>query len=121
MIWKTRGGTTTSRVRMERPTVSREVLGKAASAYEYLKQLAIGGDLRPDRRLSAIDLADYLRVSVTPIRDALVRLAADGFITWEMSHGYFTKPFTVDEQRQLLELSYIFLTASMERALGRLP
>lgn len=106
---------------MEPRSLSREMLGKSASTYEHLKHLAIKGELRPDRRLSPVDLADYFRVSVTPIRDALVRLAAEGFITWEMSRGYFTKPFTVAEQRHLLEVGVVFLVASMERAMGHLP
>ena len=80
------------------------LLSKSASAYEYLRRLAIEGRLRPGRRLSPPDVAAELQVSVTPVRDALARLAADGFIAGRDGRGYTTKAYTVDEQRDLAQL-----------------
>src|SRR5689334_1233539 len=80
------------------------LLTKSASAYEHLRRLATEGRLRPDRRLSPPDLAAELRVSVTPVRDALARLAAEGFISGRGGRGFFTKAYTVEEQRSLLQL-----------------
>jgi len=68
---------------MDRFTELRDVLGKSASAHDYLKRYAIEGRLRPDRRLIPRDLEEYFGISATPIRDALVRLAAEGFLNWE--------------------------------------
>src|SRR5688572_19488363 len=75
------------------------LLTKSASAYEYLRRLSAEGRLRPGRRLSPPDLANELQVSQTPIRDALARLAAEGFISGRDGRGYFTKAYTVEEQR----------------------
>lgn len=100
---------------------SVEALGKAASAYEQLKAFAINGQLKPGRRLAAQDIAEYFGTSVTPIRDALTRLAFEGFIGREASHGFYSKAFTVEEQRQLLWMGYILLTASIRSANGDLP
>ena len=82
-------------------------VGKSAATHDYLKDLAIKGRLRPGRHLSPVELADQMRVSITPIRDALVRLAEEGYLTWAATRGYFTKPFSVDEQRDLLSLLWL--------------
>jgi DNA-binding GntR family transcriptional regulator len=78
--------------------------GKSASAHDALKDQAIKGRLRPGRHLAPVDLASRFRISITPIRDALVRLAEEGFLTWTASRGYFTKAFSVEEQRDLFSL-----------------
>lgn len=81
--------------------------GKSASTHDYLKAHAIRGRLRPGRHLAPVELAAQLRISVTPIRDALVRLTEEGYLTWAATRGYFTKPFAVDEQRDLLRLLWL--------------
>ncbi|WP_332772748.1 GntR family transcriptional regulator [Phenylobacterium sp.] len=91
-----------------------DMRSKSASAYEHLKRLAIRGDLRPGRRLSSTDLASHFQISITPVRDALVRLEVEGFIRLEANRGYFTKPWTVDEQRDLLRIVAMHLVASLE-------
>lgn len=91
------------------------VLTKSGSAYEHLKRLAVGGMLRPDRRLAPTDLSAVFRVSVTPVRDALVRLAAEGYVRGESGRGYFSKPYTVEEQHDLYRVLIMgFLTCLME-------
>lgn len=74
---------------------------KSQSAYESLKVLIIRGRLRPDHRISPQDLADRLRLSLTPTREALLRLEAEGYVRQEANRGFFVKPFTIAEQRDL--------------------
>jgi DNA-binding GntR family transcriptional regulator len=80
------------------------LLSKSASAYEYIRRLATRGRLRPERRLSPPDLAATLQISVTPVRDALARLAAEGFIRGADGRGYFTKAYLAEEQLELEQL-----------------
>jgi DNA-binding GntR family transcriptional regulator len=89
---------------MDRFIELRDVLGKSSSAHDYLKRFAIEGRLRPGRRLIPGDLEKHFGISATPIRDALVRLAAEGFLSWEPSRGFFTKAFSVQEQCDLHQL-----------------
>jgi len=100
------------------------LLTKSASAYEYLRRLATDGRLRPNRRLSPPDLATELQVSQTPVRDALARLAAEGFISGRNGRGFFTKAYTVEEQRDLAQLLFALgmtaLVSARERG-QRLP
>jgi DNA-binding GntR family transcriptional regulator len=100
---------------MEAFSASHDLLGKSVSAYEHLRRSIVQGQLRPGRRLSATDLADVFHISVTPVREALVRLAAEGFVAWEASRGYFTKAFTVSEQDDLHEVLGMAITARLSR------
>jgi hypothetical protein len=106
---------------MDRFTELRDVLGKSASAHDYLKRYAIEGRLRPGRRLIPSDLEKHFGISATPIRDALVRLAAEGFLTWEPSRGFFSKPFSLEEQCDLNHILIIAIPACWDRSGGSSP
>lgn len=101
---------------MQHETVA--LLSKSASAYEHLKRLATRGLLRPDRRLSPPDVATELQISVTPVRDALARLAAEGFIRGADGRGYFTKLYTVQEQRDLQQFIGVSVLANLRAGGG---
>ena len=57
--------------------------------YEFLKTMIQTGALQPGSRLPEIDLAARLKVSRTPLREALNRLERDGLVTNKPRHGYF--------------------------------
>jgi DNA-binding GntR family transcriptional regulator len=99
-------------------TSQGRLLSKSAAAYEHIKGLAICGELRPGRRLSPPDVASLLRTSVTPVRDALARLAAEGFVSGSDGRGYFTKPACAVEQLELETLLALALFASLQPVLG---
>lgn len=94
--------------------------GKASVAYDHLKYAAINGKLRPGRRLAPQDLTDFYRVSATPIRDAMVQLAIEGFIEREAGRGFAVKPFSVEDQGGRLEMCFFSLSFSLE-TLDELP
>src|SRR5437868_1818997 len=105
---------------MARYLISREIAGKSATAFEHLKQMAVEGELPLGQRLAPQDLASYFGVSASPVRDALVRLSAEGLVDWRMSQGFFSKPFEVEEQQQLLETLLTLVSAAFVR-LSRQP
>lgn len=53
---------------------------RSRSLYQRLRRSIVEGDLRPNDRLVETDLARALKVSRTPIRECLQRLAADGLV-----------------------------------------
>jgi DNA-binding GntR family transcriptional regulator len=59
------------------------------SVYESLKTMIQTGALQPGSRLTELDLAARLKVSRTPLREALNRLERDGLVTNKPRHGYF--------------------------------
>ena len=78
-------------------------------AYERLKRMAIGYHLKPGERLNEGELAKQLGVSRTPLREALNRLAMEGFLRFSPGKGFFCREldpkgvFLNDHLRPLFE------------------
>ncbi|MFD1713461.1 GntR family transcriptional regulator [Amnibacterium flavum] len=80
------------------------------SVYEELLGRVLSSELGPDDRITIDALARELRVSQTPIREALHRLSADGIVVRNHLSGYRVAPKMTRAQfedliviRQLLE------------------
>jgi len=56
-------------------------------AYRRLRQEILHGDLMPGDRLTAADLQDRFALGLTPIREALTRLSAEGLVDAETHRG----------------------------------
>jgi DNA-binding GntR family transcriptional regulator len=84
------------RATTEAPTRSREV-------YERLRDAIVRGELRPNERLIEAELATNLRVSRTPIRESLPRLAAEGLIV-SRGRGWVVLEHSADEIREIYEV-----------------
>jgi DNA-binding GntR family transcriptional regulator len=78
------------------PSLSRE-------AYERLRSEIVRGEIRPNQRLIAADLAERLKISRTPIREALQLLESDGLVE-VARRGYVVREHTPDEIRQIYEV-----------------
>ena len=75
----------------------------ADDVYRTLRDDILMGRLRPRDHLVEVDLAERLRVSRTPIRESLQRLAADGLI---VSHRrrWVVYEHTLDEIKDIYEV-----------------
>lgn len=83
---------------MTRPLTSAE------RALATLRDLIMGGDLAPGARLGEVELAERLRVSRTPVREALSRLAAEGLVESVPNRGARVVTWTVDELEGVFDL-----------------
>jgi DNA-binding GntR family transcriptional regulator len=72
-------------------------------AFEVLRNLVITGDLPSGDRINEADLAARLGISRGPLREAIQRLAAEGFVEFQQNRGAFIKTFTIDDLRQMYE------------------
>jgi DNA-binding GntR family transcriptional regulator len=55
--------------------------------YEFLKSSITQGKLKPGQRLNEIDLGHHLGISRTPIRETLLKLENEGFVTIDPGKG----------------------------------
>jgi len=55
--------------------------------YEFLKSSITQGKLKPGQRLNEIDLGQHLGISRTPIRETLLKLENEGFVTIDPGKG----------------------------------
>jgi DNA-binding GntR family transcriptional regulator len=60
----------------------------ADQAVAAIRQAVRDGALQPGRLYSAYQIADYLGVSRSPVRDALMRLAEAGMVAFERNRGF---------------------------------
>jgi DNA-binding GntR family transcriptional regulator len=74
----------------------------AEEVFARLRDMAIRYELKPGERLNEVELAERLGVSRTPVREALYRLAQDGFLV-ESGRGYSRRPLDVKETLDLYE------------------
>lgn len=83
---------------VERPVPLRQ------SVYEALAELVVAGRLRPGQHLVETELARLLGVSRQPVREALHRLEAEGWVDLRPNQGAFVHVPTDQEVDQLLDV-----------------
>ena len=65
---------------MTAPQAEPDGRARPPSAYTHLKRLLVRGSIPPGTRVSEADLSTRLRVSRTPVREAMRRLLAEGLL-----------------------------------------
>lgn len=70
--------------------------------YQQLRQMLMDGGIDPHHRLVEGSLSDRLGVSRTPLREAIVRLHADGLLV-KRADGYYLRTLDFFEVRDLYE------------------
>jgi DNA-binding GntR family transcriptional regulator len=60
----------------------------------YVRDLIVSGQVRAGEFLRLENLAEQLGTSVTPVREALVSLRGEGFVTLQPRRGFMVSPFT---------------------------
>lgn len=77
---------------------------KNEQVYSYLHAMILKGELAPGARVVADQIAAQLGVSPIPVREALARLEAEGFIALEPHVGAKVSELRADEVQEVFEL-----------------
>ncbi len=83
--------------RIERPGSLKDL------AYREIKGQLLSGRLREDTMYSANQFADLLGVSRSPVREALLQLAAEGYLVFVEGRGFRIKEISEKEIREVFE------------------
>ena len=89
-------------------------------ALEQLKRLILDGTLKPGRFVSERELSGMLSMSKTPIRGALERLAAEGFVEILPQRGIMVLEMSLQEMVDHYDLRQALETFVVARLAGRL-
>lgn len=73
-------------------------------AYDELRQMLVSGRLEPGMQLVNRKLADEIGMSMTPVREAVTRLASEGLVEHVPGAGAFVRRVTRQELAQLYDV-----------------
>ena len=95
-----------------RATLSEQV-------HQELRARILGGLLPGGHRLLPEELANDLAISQTPVKEALLRLEADGLVVSGLRKGAVVRRFTLKDVEELYEARIFVELASIEVAFAR--
>lgn len=72
--------------------------------YNNLKSAIINAKLRANQRINEKELAEQFRVSRTPVREAVLRLAAEGFVQIDSYRRAVVKEISYKELKEIFEV-----------------
>lgn len=72
--------------------------------HEVIEEMLAKFELKPSERLNEVELANRLKVSRTPIREALNRLSTMGLVTFVPNKGFYARGLEPEEMISLSEL-----------------
>ncbi len=72
--------------------------------YEYLYEKINTGGLKPKEKISENNLCKHLNVSRTPVREALIKLEEEGYVTRLPRRGFIVKEITLDKIKEIYSI-----------------
>jgi len=92
---------------------NRDPFGKALAS---IRTRLRAGDYVMGEQLMITELSRGLRLSATPVREALSRLAGEGLLEDRRGRGYFAWRLDAVELAELYDLQKVYLLAALRRA-----
>ena len=96
-----------------------KAMGSVDRIYDQLRAMATDFAIKPDERINESVLASTLGVSRTPLREALNRLVAEGFITFQTGRGFFNRSLQPQTVLELYEVRQAIEGEAIRRAIDR--
>jgi DNA-binding GntR family transcriptional regulator len=88
----------------------------AGKVYESIRDAIVLGDLAPGSLQSVQKLASHLKVSRTPVREALLKLADQGMVRFERNRGARVLETTMHDLEQVFSLRLLLEVPATYRA-----
>jgi len=87
---------------------------------EFLREGILSGRFARGTRLKQAEIADQLKLSITPVREAFRLLEAEGYIINETHRGVIVAPFDAGATREINELRMLLETRLALSAMDRM-
>jgi DNA-binding GntR family transcriptional regulator len=85
-----------------------------------LREAITTGVLRANQPLPQDEIANRLKVSHIPVREALRQLQSEGLVTYQPNRGAAVSALTTDEIREIYDIRVMLESAALRRAVPRL-
>lgn len=96
-----------------------QTIPKSEIAYQRVKQDILSGRLSDDAPLRIEALKSNYDVGITPIREALARLEAEGFVKLHHNRGYYTTRLSAEDFEDLVFSRATVETELLKRSIER--
>ncbi|MEM7300713.1 MAG: GntR family transcriptional regulator [Pseudomonadota bacterium] len=94
-------------------------MNSADRVYADVRDLAVRFEFKPSERINEGQLAKRLGTSRTPLREALNRLTAEGFLSFRPGQGFYCRSLEPDDVLDLYELRQALETEGVRLAVER--
>ncbi|OZI33023.1 GntR family transcriptional regulator [Bordetella genomosp. 1] len=94
---------------------------RADSVYQAVKQDILDYRLAPGERFTETEVAERLRVSRTPVREALFRLEREGYLEVRHRNGWLVRPLDFDTLDHFYDLRLVLEQTAVRRLCAREP
>jgi DNA-binding GntR family transcriptional regulator len=92
---------------------------KEAKVADTLREAIISGRIPRGARLKQQEIADRLQTSITPVREALKLLEAEGYVAADNYRGATVAPFDLEASREVIDLRILLETKLIQAAVER--
>ena len=96
-----------------------ELSSSVDKIYDRVRQMAINFEFMPGERINESKLSKTLGASRTPLREALNRLVAEGFLDFENGRGFFCRALSPDKILSLYEARVAIESEALRLAVER--
>jgi DNA-binding GntR family transcriptional regulator len=91
------------RAKQQVASISSAKSSSLALVYDYIKQRILSLKYPPGMNLAEVDFVSELKVSRTPVREALIKLASEGLVELHQNRGAWVSEITLSNIRQFFE------------------
>jgi DNA-binding GntR family transcriptional regulator len=86
------------------------------TVYIQLKEFLLNTDIYPGQKVPHVEIGSKLGISLTPLREAFFRLAAEGLLAHEENRGFFLPEISLVEAKELYEVRGLIEPYMAEKA-----
>ena len=104
----------------KQPAVVQDATDLAQKAYGGLRQMLFHSDIVPGQKIAYRDLAEQMGMSSTPVLQALKFLEFQGLIVRKPNRGYYVKPLSLLEAREIYEFRQVVEISLLSHSIGHL-
>ena len=90
----------------------------ADEAFQRIRADIVRSRLKPGEKLQPDQLRDLYDIGLSPVREALSRLASDGLAVAEGQRGFFVAPVSIGELMDVADLRTQFSVKALERSIA---
>jgi len=98
----------------------RGSLSALDKAYDQIKRSIVEGAYKPGQRLKALRVAQELKISRTPVKEALGRLEQEGLVRREPGSGYIVRGLSISDILNLYKVREVLEIEAAREALPNL-